>query len=121
MNQALVIRNWIVGAYIVEYEQGGADRATYGARLLKRLAADLAGRGLKSLNMTLLKLCRLFYQTYPQIGPTLSDRFGTALSPIRIGPTPSDESSLGPIHVVGLLSVAGWVGSKCQGCGTAQR
>ena len=25
-NQALVLRNWIVGAYIVEFEQEGADR-----------------------------------------------------------------------------------------------
>jgi len=96
VNQALVTRNWLVGAYIVEYEQGGADRAKYGARLLERLAVDLAGRGLKALNLTLLKLCRSAYQVYPQIGPTLSDQFGTARGAIRIGPTPSDESSPGP-------------------------
>jgi predicted nuclease of restriction endonuclease-like (RecB) superfamily len=96
VNQALVIRNWLVGAYIVEYEQGGADRAKYGARLLERLAVDLAGRGLKALNLTLLKLCRSAYQVYPQIGPTLSVQFGTGRGPIRIGPTPSDESRLAP-------------------------
>lgn len=38
VNQALVIRNWLVGAHIVEYEQAGSDRAKYGARLLERLA-----------------------------------------------------------------------------------
>jgi predicted nuclease of restriction endonuclease-like (RecB) superfamily len=94
VNQALVLRNWLVGAYIVEYEQGGADRARYGTRLLERLAVDLAWRGLKSLNLTLLKLCRLCYQAYPQIGPTLSDQFGDAPSPVRIGPTLSDRSNL---------------------------
>lgn len=28
VNQALVLRNWLVGAYIVEFEQNGADRAS---------------------------------------------------------------------------------------------
>ena len=41
-NQALVLRNWMVGAYIVEFEQKGADRAKYGAQLLETLAEDLA-------------------------------------------------------------------------------
>lgn len=30
VNQGLVLRNWLVGAYVVEFEQGGADRAKYG-------------------------------------------------------------------------------------------
>jgi hypothetical protein len=47
VNQALVIRNWTVGAYLVEYEQHGADRAKYGTRLLEALAEDLATRGIK--------------------------------------------------------------------------
>jgi hypothetical protein len=29
-NQALVIRNWLVGAWLVEFEQRGQDRAKYG-------------------------------------------------------------------------------------------
>jgi hypothetical protein len=40
-NQALVVRNWMVGAYIVEFEQDSADRAKYGTRLLETLAEDL--------------------------------------------------------------------------------
>ena len=32
VNQALVLRNWMVGAWIVEFEQTGKDRAKYGAR-----------------------------------------------------------------------------------------
>ncbi len=49
-NQALVLRNWIVGAYIIKYEQGGADRAKYGERLLERLAEDLLAKSIKGLD-----------------------------------------------------------------------
>jgi predicted nuclease of restriction endonuclease-like (RecB) superfamily len=66
-NQALVLRNWLVGAYIVEFEQGGADRAKYGARLLETLAEDLKKRGIKGLGAETLRTCRLFCLTYPQI------------------------------------------------------
>ena len=45
VNQALVLRNWLVGAYIVEYEQAGKDRAKYGAKLLEKLAIDLRANG----------------------------------------------------------------------------
>ncbi|WP_211220189.1 hypothetical protein [Hugenholtzia roseola] len=33
VNQFLTIRNWCMGAYIVEYEQKGNDRAKYGEKL----------------------------------------------------------------------------------------
>ena len=49
VNEALVLRNWLIGAHLVEFEQGGEDRATYGENLLADLAADLKGRGLKGL------------------------------------------------------------------------
>lgn len=35
INQATTLRNWIIGCYIVEYEQNGSDRAKYGDNLLK--------------------------------------------------------------------------------------
>jgi hypothetical protein len=35
VNQALVLRNRLVGAWIVEFEQHGKDRAKYGAKLLE--------------------------------------------------------------------------------------
>ena len=41
INHFLVIRNWLVGRYIVEYEQNGQDRAKYGKQLLTKLADDL--------------------------------------------------------------------------------
>lgn len=35
VNQMATLRNWLIGCYIVEYEQKGSDRAKYGDRLLK--------------------------------------------------------------------------------------
>ena len=65
-NQALVLRNWLIGAHLIEFEQSGQDRATYGEQLLSNLAADLKRRGLKGLGMSMLKNCRQFYRLYPQ-------------------------------------------------------
>ena len=66
-NQALVLRNWMAGAYIVEYEQQGSDRAKYGARLLEKLAMDLADKGIKGLDERTLRDCRTAYGVYPQM------------------------------------------------------
>ena len=72
VNQSLVLRNWAAGAYIVEFEQNGEDRARYGARLLERLADDLFRRGHRGLDLRSLRDCRLLFQIYPQIRGTLS-------------------------------------------------
>lgn len=66
-NQALVLRNWMVGAHIVEYQQHGADRAKYGARLLETMAEDLKAKGIKGLGLSTLRDCRTFCMLYPQI------------------------------------------------------
>jgi len=67
INQNLTIRNWLVGCYIVEYEQNGKDRAEYGTRLLEEMAKDLKAKGIKGLRSRELHTCRKFYLTYPQI------------------------------------------------------
>ena len=36
VNLALTARNWLIGYYIVEFEQNGEDRAAYGEQLLKK-------------------------------------------------------------------------------------
>lgn len=46
VNLSLTARNWLIGHYIVEYEQHGEDRAQYGNALLKALAKRLNRRGL---------------------------------------------------------------------------
>ena len=65
VNQMATLRNWLIGCYIVEYEQKGSDRAKYGDRLLKRLEECVNTKG---LNVTLFQTSRLFYKYYPQIG-----------------------------------------------------
>lgn len=41
INVSLTLRNWLIGLQIVEYEQGGADRAQYGTQLLNRISVEL--------------------------------------------------------------------------------
>ena len=40
VNQLMILRNWAIGYYIVEYEQDGKDKAEYGSNLLKKLVLE---------------------------------------------------------------------------------
>ena len=101
VNNALTIRNWIVGLYIVEYEQNGSDRAIYGAKAIKELADLLKRRTIKGLDERSLRTCRAFYQAYPQIWGTVSAKLQNSdneddakwrtVSPILIFPTLSGK------------------------------
>ena len=74
VNQALVIRNWLIGHYLVAYEQNGDDRAKYGEKLLDSIAKELKKKKIKGMSFTNLKLFRQFYEAYPQIGQSLPDQ-----------------------------------------------
>ena len=71
VNQSLTVRNWMIGCYIVEYEQNGNDRAEYGVRLLENLAERLS---IKGLDRTMLNLCRMFYLRYSQLDEAVWSR-----------------------------------------------
>lgn len=111
VDSSLAIRNWLFGRYIVEYEQNGTDRAEYGARLIDRLAECLGPLGIRGVSKTRLKLYRLFYVQYRQMGPTSSDvsRMLLTANELEIGPTPSDQSkttaSVSPATVQKSLTV----------------
>ncbi|MCF0201151.1 MAG: hypothetical protein HUK16_07295, partial [Bacteroidales bacterium] len=75
INQSLTLRNWMIGAYIVEYEQQGQDRAKYGERLLKNLEKRVNRSG---LTVTLFQISRLFYRTYPQIISLITPKYATS-------------------------------------------
>lgn len=100
VNQIATVRNYVIGFYIVEYEQNGNDRAKYGEKLIKRLVQKINRHG---LNETLLKNCRRFYMLYPQIKDTLLGK----------SPTASDFSTPGTAiiqklsfsHIVEIMSV----------------
>ena len=76
VNVLMTASYWLIGRYIVEFEQAGKTRAEYGAELLKRLAADLSrryGRGFSKRN---LEQMRLFYMSWP-IAQAASAQSGT--------------------------------------------
>lgn len=64
VNKSLTIRNWLVGYYIVEFEQNGKDRAEYGKGLLKEMATSLIR--IKGMDERSLRNFRQLYLTYPQ-------------------------------------------------------
>ena len=49
---------WEIGCHIVEFEQGGEDRAAYGKKLLSRLAESLTGEFGKGFDATNLRHTR---------------------------------------------------------------
>jgi len=69
VNQMLTIRNWLIGYYIVEFEQNGEDRARYGEFLLKSIAGELTH--IKGIDERSLRRFRQFYFYYPQIAGTI--------------------------------------------------
>ncbi len=77
VNVSLTLRNWLIGFYIVEFEQKGEDRAIYGQKLIKNIADSISIRGLSETN---LKLARQFYQVYPEIGGLILSNFSNLLS-----------------------------------------
>lgn len=87
-NQALVLRNWLVGAYLIEFEQNGKGRAKYGARLLETLAEDLKAKGIKGLGLSTLRDCRTFSILYPEIRQPAVGEFADLL------PSPSIRQPL---------------------------
>lgn len=75
-NVGLTLRNWLVGAYIVEFEQNGEERAEYGDRLMPTLAKKL---DIPGLNLSNLKSSKAFALAYPQKGQTVSGLFESSL------------------------------------------
>ncbi len=90
INQFATIRNYVIGFYIVEYEQNGSDRAKYGEHLLTNLAKKVNQR---NINKTLLYNCRRFYLAYPQIQPYIEGKCVTASHKLEIFPTASEQSA----------------------------
>lgn len=73
INVELVKANWEIGKYIVEFEQHGNEKATYGSSLLTNLAKDLKNKYGKGFSKSNIYLCRLFYITFPKF-QTLSGK-----------------------------------------------
>ncbi len=80
VNKSLILRNWCVGAFIVEFEKNGEDRAKYGEKLYASLANDLESMNVKGLSKRNLHYATLFYNSYPQIVQMLSAQSGKSIS-----------------------------------------
>lgn len=101
VNISLTLRNWLMGYYIAEYELRGIDRAAYGERLLENLAQQLAGSGLKRMEVRELRRFCQFYTSYPQIRETLT--------PVLLGlpltdklPLPEIRETVSPESLTGV-------------------
>ncbi|MDO5580549.1 MAG: DUF1016 N-terminal domain-containing protein [Planctomycetia bacterium] len=68
VNLALVVRNWLFGWYIVEFEQNGEDRAKYGKKLIEQIARSLKNQGVLGCAVTNLRNFRVFYDRFVEKG-----------------------------------------------------
>ena len=91
VNALMTATYWEIGRRIVQFEQGGQDRAAYGAALIERLSADLSARFGRGFSRQNLWQMRAFHQSWPieQISQTLSAKSSTA----QILQTVSGESA----------------------------
>lgn len=108
VNISLTLRNWMIGAYISEYELNGADRATYGENLLAELADHLTGLGVSNSNRRQLYRYLRFYRLYPEIVGTLSPQLKSFLpsgrhKPEKVG-TLSPQLRIAPEKLIQQLS-----------------
>ncbi|WP_221389843.1 YhcG family protein [Dyadobacter sp. NIV53] len=72
VNTILVQTYWLIGRHIVEYEQGGKEKAEYGSFLFEELSKDLTklyGKGFSRANLLYM---RKLYLTFPK-SETLSN------------------------------------------------
>ncbi len=67
VNSAMVAAYWQIGRRIVEEEQGGSAKSTYGDRLLPELSRALTAEFGKGFSYANLRNFRQFYLTYPQM------------------------------------------------------
>lgn len=75
VNMGLTLRNWLIGAYISEYELRGEDRAKYGEGFYPKLSERLKQIGLSGVNARELPRFRQLYSAYPQILGSLTPEF----------------------------------------------
>ena len=104
VNISLTLRNWVIGCYIREYEQRGADRAQYGQDLLDQLSQRLQETGTVVYHPRELRRCREFYATYPRIRGTLSPEFDHLLPPKISKSLPMASKTTAVAGIRGALS-----------------
>ena len=72
VNNLQTIRNWLIGCYIVEFEQNGEDRAAYGQKLMENTAKKLVH--IKGMAISNLRNFRQFYVSYQWFLPFMTNQ-----------------------------------------------
>jgi len=101
VNMHITIRNWLVGCYIVEFEQKGEDRAGYGTKLLDKIAKAVTIKGLTAPE---LSRCRQFYQTYDEFNTTLYQKYGNLLPLSILGSLTQKSNKENQNQILGSVS-----------------
>ena len=65
VNAIMTAVYWLIGQYIVEFEQAGSKRANYGEEIVKRLATDLSARFGRGFSVSNIWQMRAFYLAWP--------------------------------------------------------
>jgi len=66
INTKIVHTYWMIGKYIVEYEQEGKVRADYGSELMRKVSEELSARLGKGFSQRNLRDMRRMYLSYPK-------------------------------------------------------
>lgn len=121
VDRSLVVRNWLFGWYVVEYEQNGADRAEYGSQTLKRLSAALMEEIGRGFSVRSLELFRRFYLRFEEVLPPpgrqqtpsalsaaaeIPQTLSAISAAVQIPQTPSAESAASGEELSGALRSA---------------
>ena len=79
VDELLTVRNWLIGVWIIGFEQEGEDRAAYGEGVIEALAQTFKARRIKGLSARNLRNYRQIALTWPQLGTrqTVSDELAS--------------------------------------------
>jgi DUF1016 N-terminal domain len=95
INKALTTRNWLIGLYIVEFEQHGEDKAKYGSNLLQKISEQLDS---KSLSYRNLRLFRQFYLEYRTLAEPIKSYIDLFYKSLRL-PSPIWQSMIAKLQI----------------------
>ncbi len=100
INHEMIKAYWLIGQEIVEEEQKGKERATYGNELLKSLSLRLQQQYNRGFSVDTLELARKFYIIYQQIGSSRNSE-----PAVRKSIMPDFNPNLSWTHYIRLIRI----------------